>query len=71
MVLLRQIFSGLLTGKNKRGSAPVEGTRVDIYTKINGPTIPCAANFNDFKDNEKYWKIDEHLHMLAQKYGTS
>ena len=63
--------SGLLTGKHKRGAtAPVEGTRIEASTNKTGITAPAAPDFNEFKDNEQYWKIDELLHSLAQKYGA-
>ncbi len=63
--------SGLLTGKHKRDAGgPVEGTRIEASTKKTGFTGPLAPDFNDYKDNEPYWKIDELLHSLAQKYGA-
>ena len=63
--------SGLLTGKHKREvGVPVEGTRIEASTKKTGFTGPAAPDFNEYKDNEQYWKIDELLHSLAQKYGA-
>ena len=60
----------MLTGKNKRESAmPLEGTRIDSVTKKQAFKGPATPDFNDYKDNKKYWKIDELLHTLAQKYS--
>ena len=61
-----KIYSGLLTGKNKREKVPVKSTRIEVASKGTGSSGPSIPNFNEFNDNEKFWKIDEVLHTLVK-----
>ena len=63
--------SGLLTGKNKRGAATAEGSRIDLVTKKIISSSMFSPDMETYNDNEKYWQINDLLQSIAEKHGRS
>ena len=59
----------MLTGKHKRGDAPFADSRV-AHAGFSGHVLESSPSFDQFKDDEHFWKIDDLLHQLATKYGN-
>jgi len=64
---------GLLTGKFKRDATVLpENSRIAFSTKAKLARFSQAApDFDKFKNDEDYWKLDELLHKLSQKHGKT
>ena len=59
---------GMLTGKFKRGNAPLADSRI-ANADFSGRVLESSPSFDQYKDDENFWKIDDLLQKLATNYG--
>ena len=68
-VVLIFVTRGALTNKlQKADKAPPKGTRLEVGTQLKVP-FACFPDFDQLKNDEKYWAVREVLDKIAKTLG--
>lgn len=63
-------YSGLLTGKYKRGVKPDKSEgRVGVIAQDESKAMQSAPAWSQYDNNEEYWKLMEALEKCAKETG--
>ena len=66
-----KFFSGILTGKYKRGVQPGKSEgRIGVIAQDESKALQSAPAWSKYDSNENYWKLMAAMEKCATKAGT-